>query len=182
LRYTKYVDEIRYSIFDSFDQKANCNKQENISNLLFCSVKGETDKLDRDYDKFTKQVSLILKKQDSEFKYEIEGRFSSIEKTKKFIENFSKNLIDNGKVELLSDLNYRSYMAISKLEDNVQILQKSRDSFRQNNIIKNKVIKPGDVNYDIRYGILFSTLCLAIYVVMGLSYSTNYKKNKKKTK
>jgi hypothetical protein len=151
-------------------------------NLLFCSVKGESAKLNRDYDKFTNQVSLILEKQDLEFKYEIEGRVLNKEKTKKFIENSSKNLIDSGNVELLTDLNYKGYIATSEIEANIQLLQKIRAGFNQNNIIKSKEIRPGKANYDIRYGILFSILCLTIYVIMGLSYSTNNKKDKKKTK
>ena len=182
MKYTKYADEIKYSIVNSFDKKAKCNNEENISNLLFCSVKGELAELNDDYDKFSNQVSFILQKQDLEFKYEIEGRVSKIEKTRKFIENSSKSLIDNGKVELLTDLNYKGYMAISEIEANAQLLENKKNIFKQINIIKSKKIKLGEVNYDTKYGILFSILCLAMYVIMGLSYTANYKKNKKKTK
>ena len=181
-KYIKYSDDIRFSILDSFDTKATCNTKDGIKNLLFCSVKATSIKLNNDYVKFTKQVEVILRKQDSELKYEIEGRISNIEETKNFIKKSSQKLIETDKIELLTDLNYKSYMQISNDNSRIELLKKIKNDFQDKVIIKNKEQKTGKPTYELKYGILFSILCLGIYLIMGLAYSINNKRSFKKTK
>jgi len=180
--YTKYKDQVKYSVIDSFNSTAKCEIREDITNLLFCSVEGVSLKLNNDFDKFKNQSSLILQKQDLEFKYDITTRLLKIEETKNFIKETSKGLIETGKLELLTDLNYRSYMQLSEMESKVQLLKKIKKDFNEIVLIKNKKLKDGKIVYNFKYGVLFSILCLVMYVIMGLSYNTNYKKKLKKIK
>jgi hypothetical protein len=182
-KYTKYGEQIEFSVFDSFGEDVICKKKESIKNLLLCSVRGESITLEKDYARFIKQVKLILKKQDSEFRYEIEGRISKIQQTKDFVKESSKNLMEAGKIELLTDLNYKSYIKISEIESSVELLKNIKKSFEKKVITKNKKLKNGIPTYELKYGILFSILCLGIYLIMGLTYSINVKRRyKKKTK
>lgn len=175
--YKHYPNEIKYTIVGSFEASAKCKTDTNVSNVLFCSVKGSQKKLDLQFSNFEETVNAIL----SNLRNQIIRDLDYFENRKKIAQDFlfetSDNLKKIDEILKMADFNYLAFNKISEMEKNIEILNRVSYNFENTVIVKNRSIKIGSTDNIIFYTFLCAMLSLFLYVIIGVTVQSSSKSN-----